>query len=110
MTRVNLPPGCYGFSGDGGQTKILAERGPGSFVHVDDDRQLRKIRRNDYAEAGLVDAGPEKFSMPDGPQGRWCLSCLKLWHAWRTTCFCGEPTVPESEVELPRIAADDYIP
>jgi hypothetical protein len=107
LPRVQLPPGCGGFKD--GNRRIIAERGPGSFVNLDDgDPQLKKLRNQDYASAGLVDAGPEKFYTRKAPDGRWCQVCMKLWHGWRTECFCGQPTVPESEIVLPRM--QEYVP
>lgn len=108
MTRVNLPPGCYGFSSDGGTTKIIAERGPGSYVNVDDD-QLRRIKKNEYASAGLVDAGPEKFFVRKGTEGAWCGKCPKMYYKWHKECPKGHgPTIPESELQLPEL--EEYIP
>lgn len=111
MPRINLPAGCSGFSD--GNRKYLAERGPGSFVNLDPDRDanaLRKLKSQDYASAGLVDAGPQKeFIRDTRKQGRWCRACNKLWHAWARTCGkCGSETVPESQMtrELPA----EYLP
>jgi hypothetical protein len=105
MPKVFLPPGCGGFAD--GDRKYLAERGPGSFVNLEDGSpQLAKLRGQQYASAGLVDAGPEKFFVRRGPEGRWCPHCPAntIWHSWRKTCpECGGGTVPESEMsrELP---------
>ena len=100
MPKVFLPPGCAGFSD--GNRKYLAERGPGSFVNLEDGSpQLRKLAGQDYAAAGLVDAGPEKFYVRRGPEGRWCPHCEDntIWHSWTRTCpSCGGETVPESEM------------
>lgn len=110
MPRINLPPGCNGFS-DGNQ-RFLAERGPGSFVNIDDDRQLKKLRNQDYASAGLVDAGPAKNYIEDKKhQGRWCRPCGRLWNAWNGQCpRCGQETVPEVEMERPKVTIENYIP
>lgn len=104
MPRVQLPPSCAGFA-DGSQ-KFLAERGPGSFVNIDDTdpvgrRALAKLRAQDYASAGLVDAGPEKFFVRRGPEGRWCPACPSntIHHSWTRSCpKCGAETIPESEM------------
>ena len=104
MPRVQLPPSCGGFA-DGNQ-KFLAERGPGSWVNIDDTdpvgrRALQKLKNQDYASAGLVDAGPEKFFVKRGPEGRWCPACPNntIHHSWTRTCpHCGAETVPESEM------------
>lgn len=109
MPRINLPPGCYGFSDDGGATKIIAERGPGSFVNIDDPVVLKKLKNQDYASAGLVDAGPEKFFARKGPEGMWCGKCPKMYYKWHKECPKGHgPTIPESELVLPVL--EEYIP
>ena len=62
---------------------------------------LRKLRGQDYASAGLVDAGPEKFFVRRGPEGRWCPACPSntIHHSWTRQCpACGAETVPESEM------------
>lgn len=98
MPRIQLPPGCAGFA-DGNQ-KFMAERGPGSFVSIEDPRQLKKLRNQDYANAGLVDAGPEKFYVRKSPPGMWCRTCNTLWHSWTRQCPKGHgPTVPEPEMD-----------
>ena len=100
MPRVFLPPGCAGFAD--GDRKYMAERGAGSFVNLEDGSpQLRKLAGQDYASAGLVDAGPEKFFVRRGPEGRWCPHCPSntIHHSWTKTCpSCGGETVPESEM------------
>ena len=104
MPRIQLPPSCGGFAD--GNKKYLAERGVGSFVHIDDSdpagaRALKKLAGQDYASAGLVDAGPEKFFVRKGPEGRWCPQCSNntIFHSWTKTCpSCGGETVPESEM------------
>ena len=85
--RVQPSPSCGGFAD--GNTKYLAERGPGSFVNIDDTDPagrlaLRKLKAQDYASAGLVDAGPEKFFVRSGPEGRWCPHCANntIFHSW----------------------------
>ncbi len=112
MPRINLPPGCYGFSDHG--EKFIAERGPGSYVNLEDGSpQLKKLKNQDYASAGLVDAGPEKFVVRKGPEGRWCPHCPNntIWHAWTKTCpDCGGTTVPESEMAEREVRISDYIP
>lgn len=100
--RINLPPGCAGFAD--GDKKYLAERGPGSFVNLDpvkDANALAKLKNQDYASAGLVDAGPQKEFINDRKkQGRWCRNCNRLWHAWAKVCSkCGAETVLEGEMD-----------
>ena len=93
----------------------MAERGAGSFVNIDDtdpagQRALRKLASQDYASAGLVDAGPEKFFVRRGPAGRWCKGCNTLWHSWTKTCGrCHLETIPEPEMERDR-PAGPYVP
>lgn len=104
MPRVFLPPGCAGFAD--GDDKFMARNGPGSFVSLDETdpveaRALRKLKAQDYASAGLVDAGAEKFYVRRGPEGRWCphCDCNTIFHSWTRTCpSCGGATVPESEM------------
>jgi hypothetical protein len=104
MPRVQLPPGCAGFAD--GNTKFMAERGAGSFVNIDDTDPvgrvaLKKLAGQDYASAGLVDAGPEKFFVRRGPEGRWCPHCANntIFHSWTRSCpSCGGETIPESEM------------
>jgi hypothetical protein len=113
MPRINLPPGCAGFAD--GNTKYMAENGPGSYVNIDDTdpmgkRALRKLKSQDYASAGLVDAGPEKFivSPKKGTEGRWCRPCIRSYHGWTKECpKCGGETILESELVLPKL--DKYI-
>jgi hypothetical protein len=102
VPRVYLPPGCGGFAD--GDTKYMAERGPGSYVNIDDTDPagrvaMKKLAGQDFAQAGLVDAGPEKFFSTRKDDGRWCRPCRRVWQRWSRVCpKCGEPTVPESEM------------
>lgn len=115
MPRIQLPPSCGGFAD--GNTKYIAERGPGSFVNIDDSdpagqRALKKLAGQDYASAGLVDAGPEKFFVRRGPEGRWCphCPCNTIYHSWTKACpQCGGETIPESEMSRER-PAGQYVP
>lgn len=104
MVRINLPSGCAGFAD--GDRKYLAVKGAGSYVNLDEDRDadaLRKLRNQDYASAGLVDAGPQKeFIRDNRKQGRWCADCRFLGHAWMKECSkCHGPTIPEADMQLP---------
>ncbi|SRR6266567_5828306 len=111
MVRVNLPPGCAGFAD--GDKKFMAERGAGSFVNLEDGSpQLAKLRNQDYASAGLVDAGPEQYALSDKrANGRWCVACTRLWHSWSLVCSkCGRDTIPESEMIRPKVAIEDWQP
>ena len=114
MPRILLPPSCAGFAD--GNTKYMAEGGPGTFVNIDDtdpagQRALKKLKAQDYASAGLV-TGEEKFFVKGGPEGRWCPSCpaRTIWHSWTRACpECGGETIPESEMarDLP---SGQYVP
>lgn len=108
MTRVNLPPGCMGFKADDG-TRYTAR--PGTHVDVD-ERHLPALRNQQYASAGLVDAGPEKqFVKDDRQRGRWCTTCVRLWHAWAATCSrCGNETISETEMESRAVTMEDVFP
>jgi hypothetical protein len=110
VPRINLPAGCAGFAD--GDSKWMANK-PGGFVNLDetdprDAKALQKLKNQDYASAGLVDAGPEKaFIMDKRKNGRWCPDCLRMWQGWTRECKkCGNPTVPESEVEWPKPPVD----
>lgn len=104
MPRVFLPPGCLGFAD--GSKKYLGVNGPGSFVNLEDGSpQLAKLRNQDYASAGLVDAGPEKFFTVRKDDGRWCKPCRRVWNRWNAVCpKCGADTLPEAE--MPRDLPD----
>jgi hypothetical protein len=110
MPRVNLPPGCLGFSD--GARKFKAERGAGSFVNLEDGSpQLAKLQRQDYASAGLVDAGPEKFFTVRKDDGRWCAPCRFLAHSWALVCpKCGADTIPEADMPARELPAGPYTP
>ena len=113
MSKIFLPPGCAGFA-DGDQ-KWIAEKGAGSYVTLDptdphDAMALQKLKNQDYASAGLVDAGPEKqFIVDKRKTGRWCYSCLFLGYSWMKECSkCHGPTVPEADVALPPPPTDRF--
>lgn len=114
MPRVNLPPGCAGIAD--GDWKRMANK-PGGYINLDDTdpvekRQLQKLQNQDYASAGLVDAGPEKFvvNKKKGIEGRWCPACTSntIYHGWTTACpKCGEGTILESEMAHREITMQD---
>jgi hypothetical protein len=103
MVKVNLPPGCAGIAD--GEWRRMADK-PGGFINLDDTdpvekRQLQKLKNQDYASAGLVDAGPEKHFVRRGPEGRWCphCPCNTIYHSWTKVCpSCGLHTILESEM------------
>ncbi len=114
MTRVNLPPGCAGIAD--GNWRRMADK-PGGFINLDETdpvekHQLRKLRNQDYASAGLVDAGPEKITVRGGPEGRWCPHCTSntIFHSWTKVCpDCGLHTIPESEMTRVKLGGQ-YVP
>lgn len=114
MARINLPPGCQGFAD--GDSKWMASKGPGgNFVNLDetdprDRRALQKLKNQDYASAGLVDAGPEKaFIRGRRANGRWCRDCNFLGHSWMQACSrCGGKTEPEAEMDRDYSLADKW--
>lgn len=92
-----------GFKADDG-TRYVAK--PGTHVEVE-DRHMKALEKQEYASAGLVDAGPEKFFTRKGPEGRWCPHCLNntIFHSWTKCCpSCGGETVPESEMTVVKLA------
>jgi hypothetical protein len=101
MPRIHLPDGCAGFAD--GNKKYYANK-PGGFVNLDSDKDagaLRKLKNQDYASAGLVDAGPEKQFIHKGrTPGMWCVNCNFLGHAWMKICNkCGASTVSEIDMD-----------
>lgn len=108
MTRINLPPGCAGFAD--GDKKYMADR-PGGHVNLDPDKDanaIRKLQNQDYASAGLVDAGPEKQFIKDTKKkGRWCPKCNFLGHSWmKVHDKCGTETIPEPDMDVPNFPRD----
>ena len=107
MPRVNLPPGCMGFKASDG-TRYMAKAG--TFVNVD-DKHMPALQAQDYATAGLVDAGPEKLFSRRKGDGRWCGTCRRLWNRWNLVCpRCDGETIPEDEMEEREVRMSDYIP
>jgi hypothetical protein len=101
MPRINLPDGCAGFAD--GDKKYYADK-PGGHVDLDDIKDanaLRKLKNQDYASAGLVDAGPEKqFIHKATVPGMWCHQCNFLGHAWMKQCNkCGGDTISETDMD-----------
>ena len=105
--RVNLPPGCMGFKATDG-TRYTAKAG--TFVNVE-DKHIGALRAQDYASAGLVDAGPEKLFTVRKGDGRWCVACCRLWNRWNPVCpKCDGETVPEDEMEKRDVQMEDVFP
>lgn len=116
MGKIFLPPGCMGIAD--GDRKFMAKKGEGgNYLNLDpadpvEARAIQKLKNQDYASAGLVDAGPEKqfISRTARSEGRWCRVCNRLWHAWAQTCSkCGSETIPEAEMDTSS-RLDKYIP
>jgi hypothetical protein len=93
--RVQLPPGCGGFTTADG-TRYDAK--PGTSV-VLEDRHADALARSQHSSIGLV----TKPSTGIGTKkGRWCRPCRRLWQAWSQVCpKCGQDTVPEADMETP---------
>jgi hypothetical protein len=87
MTKVNLPPGCGGFTCADG-TRYDAK--PGSSVTVD-DRHAKSLKVSQYSEADFISAdGALSFGTK---RGQRCEPCNRTWNAWNTECpRCGNPT------------------
>jgi hypothetical protein len=88
-TKVNLPPGCYGFDAKDG-TRYNANR-PGGHVTVD-DRHARAINQGQYGQQDFISAkGAQSFGTK---AGQLCESCGRTWNAWNSVCpKCDIPTV-----------------
>jgi hypothetical protein len=88
--RVNLPPGCGGFtSADGSRYDAK----PGTSVEVS-DKHAARLRTSANASSGLITVDPG--TQIGTRRGRWCASCRRLWQAWSALCpRCGAPTEEE---------------
>lgn len=83
---------------------------PGTFVNVE-DRHMGALKAQDYASAGLVEAGAEKLFAVRKGDGRWCGACRRLWNSWNRSCpKCEAETIPEDEMEKRDVKMEDYIP
>lgn len=89
MTKVNLPPGCYGFETTDG-TKYDGK--PGGSVDIA-DHHARDITKGQYGQQGFISAaGALAFGTK---KGRACTNplCRRIWNAWNETCHsCGSTT------------------
>ena len=88
--RVNLPPGCSGFTTADGTTYAGK---PGGYVNVA-ERHARDIARNPElgGNAGLVSLST---ALSIGTKkGQYCPDCGRMWQAWSATCpKCGQDTI-----------------
>jgi hypothetical protein len=90
--RANLPPGCSSLRMEDG-TQYKARR-PGGHVEVSEGHAAAINHLPGNGDAGLVAAKGRHFL--GTKDGRWCVSCRRLWQAWSTECpRCGEATEPE---------------
>jgi hypothetical protein len=89
--RVQLPPGCEGFTG--GSERYRAR--PGGVVTVSDEDARKLDAMPGNGTAGLVTARSRVFA--GTRKSRWCFACTpaRVWNAWTTRCHrCGGATQP----------------
>lgn len=92
MTRVQLPPGCYGIEGANGQ-KYSAK--PGGTIDVPQNVADR-IKHSSAGASGVLRGG-ELLALGT-KRGRWCDACSRWWQAWSTQCpRCGGDTEAEPQ-------------
>jgi hypothetical protein len=90
VTRVQLPPNCYGIEGPSGQ-KYSAK--PGGTIDV--PQHVADRIKNSSAGASGILRGGELLALGT-KRGRWCDACSRWWQAWSMQCpRCGEPTQAE---------------
>ena len=89
--RVNLPPGCIGFtSADGTKSPEVRQ---GSSVTISDEHADR-LRKSAHTSIGMITVDPGTVIGTKG--GRVCASCRRTWQVWSDFCpRCGRPTEPE---------------
>ena len=90
--RVNLAPGCSGFTmEDGSHYKA---RRPGGHVDVEDHHAPYINQLGGNGDAGLLTAKGQHFL--GTKKGRWCAPCRFLAQGWSVECpRCGRPTEAE---------------
>lgn len=94
--RVNLPPGCGGFTCADG-TRYNAK--PGTSV-VLEDQHAKALSQSQHQSIGLVKAG-ESFALGT-KRGRYCEVCARMWQAWSVQCpKCGRETAEAGLVTSP---------
>ena len=91
--RVNLAPGCSGFTMAGDGTHYKAGR-PGGHVDVADHHAPYINGMSGNGDAGLLSAKGAHYI--GTKNGRWCGACRRLWNVWNHGCpKCGGTTQPE---------------
>ena len=115
MPRVQLPPGCAGFTDGNRSSWPSAAPAPSSTSTTPTPPargRSRSCKDQDYASAGLVDAGPEKFFVKQRPRGP-LVPALPVQHDLplldEDLPACGGETIPESEMSRDR-PAGQYMP
>jgi hypothetical protein len=89
LTRVNMPPGCYGLKI--GSKEYNAK--PGGTVDVPPEAAAQ-IARSSNGKLGIVSGRPKVAIATKG--GRWCQACRFLAQSWSAACpRCGQQTAPE---------------
>ena len=90
MVKINLPPGCGGFtSADGSRYDAK----PGTSVDVSDVHAAR-LRKSAHTAVGMITVDPGTVIGTKG--GRVCAPCRRTWQVWSDVCpRCGRPTEPE---------------
>lgn len=95
MTRVQLPPGCYGIETPSGK-KYSAR--PGRTLDVP-DHVADRIGKSTAGASGVLRGG-ELLGLGT-KRGRFCEPCRRWWQAWSAQCpRCGEPTGAPSYPEV----------
>jgi hypothetical protein len=91
MTKVNLPPGCSGFTCTDG-TKYTGK--PGGHVDVSESHAYDISRNSELGgNGGLVSLS--NVLTIGTKKGQWCNACGRMWQAWSKVCpRCGENTEP----------------
>ena len=90
MTKVTLPPGCYGVDTADGSRYTA---GPGGHIDVS-DRHAAAIGKSQLGQAGLLSGSPAYQLGTKG--GKRCPRCRFLAQRWADVCpRCGTATEVE---------------
>jgi hypothetical protein len=91
MTRINLPPGCYGVNIGPFKTPKVK---PGSSIDIDNPRVLKMIDKSSNSELGILSS--RELVTIRTRNGMRCVPCNRLWQVWSKQCpKCGTDTEPE---------------